>query len=285
MRGLGIRLPAFVLPLAFGLAAGCAQTVSQDVAAPADAPKQAAVAGVPLIKQQDFYCGPASLAMALQWSGSKVTQADIAAQAFSPGAEGTYLADMIGTARRRDQLAVEISSFPDLFAEVAAGNPVIVFQNLGLNWAPKWHYAVVVGYDLEQKRMMLNSGELDRMTMPFRLFNQTWRRGDYWGLVVLPPDRLPALRDEWTVYRAAAALEKSGRHKAAATAYAKGASRWPKSWIWPFGLGNARYRRGDLAGARQAFARAVALESSIPEARQNLAQVEREIAARAAPQS
>ena len=240
-------------------------------------PTRALVAKVPLIHQEDFYCGPTSLAMVLQWSGTEVTPAEIAAQAFSPRAKGTYLADMTGTARRRGQLAVEISTFSDLLTEIAAGHPVIVFQNLGLNWAPKWHYAVAVGYDLDQDLIVLHSGEMDRMVIPLTQFHHTWRRGGYWGLLVLPPNQLPATQDEWKIYRAAAALEKIGRSSAAETAYAKGATRWPKSWIWPFGIGNVRYRNGDLAGARRSFARAVALDPSIPEARQNLAQVQREL--------
>ena len=131
---------------------------------PDDVPRRAAVADVPLIKQEDYYCGPASLAMVLQWAGMDVTQAEIAAQAFSPGATGTYLADMVGTARRRGQLAVPISSLADLLGEIAADHPVIIFQNLGLSWAPTWHYAVAVGYDLKDDQIFLNSGELDRMT-------------------------------------------------------------------------------------------------------------------------
>ena len=148
--------PAFLL--------ACSQMAGPSAVVPDDVPRRAAVADVPLIKQEDYYCGPASLAMVLQWAGMDVTQAEIAAQAFSPGATGTYLADMVGTARRRGQLAVPISSLADLLGEIAADHPVIIFQNLGLSWAPTWHYAVAVGYDLKDDQIFLNSGELDRMT-------------------------------------------------------------------------------------------------------------------------
>ncbi|MGR3342226.1 MAG: C39 family peptidase, partial [Paracoccaceae bacterium] len=88
-RGMLVLLvPALLL--------GCAQTLERAVTVPGDLPTRAAIADVPLIKQQEFYCGPASLAMVMQWSGIEVTQAEIAAQAFSPGAKGTYLADMTG---------------------------------------------------------------------------------------------------------------------------------------------------------------------------------------------
>lgn len=257
---------------------GCAQNVDRSELVPGDTPTRAAVAEVPLIKQQDFFCGPASLAMVLQWSGMEVTQTEIAAQAFSSAAEGTYLADMTGAARRRGQLVVGISTFPELLNEIAAGHPVIVFQNLGLSWVPKWHYAVVVGYDLENRKIFLHSGELDRMTMPIRLFERTWRRGEHWALVVLPPEQMPASDDQWEILRAAAALERTGHTVAAEKIYANGFLRWPRNWIWPYGLGNARYSRGDLIGAKKAFERAIAVDPSVPEVQHNLAQINLELA-------
>ena len=139
----------------------------EPLAAPFDnLPTRVAVAEVPLIVQADFYCGPASLAMVHQWAGLNVTQAEVARQSFTPGAEGTYLADMLGAARRRGQLAVPDEGFENLMREIAAGNPVIVFQNLGLKIAPRWHYGVVVAYDLDVDRIELNSGQHERMVMP-----------------------------------------------------------------------------------------------------------------------
>lgn len=258
--------------------AGCAPPFDPDTRLQSDVPARAAVQGVPLIQQQAFYCGPASLAMVMQWAGSDVTQDDIAALAFSPGAGGTYLADMIGSARRKGQLAVEIENFDQLLSEVAAGHPVIVFQNLGLGIAPVWHYGVVTGYDFARDEIYLNSGQRDQMVMPFAVFERTWRRGDYWGLVVLPPAQLPVSVPEADLLNAAAALERAGQFQAAATLYQAGGARWPDNWLWPFGLGNARYATGDLQGARRALRRARAIGPTIPEVRANLAHVESELA-------
>lgn len=259
------------------LLAGCAQAV-KPVTVRSDTPTRAAVADVPLILQEDFYCGPASIAMVMQWAGNNVSQAEIARQSFTPGARGTYISDMLGAARRQGQIAVTVTGWTELLAEVSAGNPVIVFQNLGLSWAPQWHYGVVVGYDLDRDEIYLNSGQLDRLTMSLALFNRTWQRGAYWALAVMPPDRLPATADELEVLRAASALEKVGQAEAAETVYLGGYAEWPQNWIWQFGLGNARYAKGDLVGARQAFRRALSINPDAPEIRQNLAQVEAELA-------
>ncbi len=66
---------------------------------------------------------------------------------------------MIGAARRHGRVAYVISSPEELLVEVAAGNPVIVLQNLGLSWVPVWHYAVVIGYDGDADMVTLHSGE------------------------------------------------------------------------------------------------------------------------------
>ena len=274
LRRAGAALTAlFLLALS-----ACAPAPDRTIRLSADLPTRAVVGGVPVIVQDDFHCGPAALAMVRQWAGAEVTQAEIAALAFSPGAEGTYISDMLGAARRQGQLAVEIGGFDALFSEIAAGHPVIVFQNLGLSWTPVWHYGVVVAYDIEADVVVLNSGANERMTMPLSLFRRTWERGDGWAMVVLPPDRLPVKAREIEVLRAAAGLERVGEYRAAEAAYRAGATRWTESWLWPFGLGNALYAQGRLGEARAAFARAVALDPDKPEARTNLATVTAEIA-------
>jgi tetratricopeptide (TPR) repeat protein len=243
-------------------------------ASPADIARAASVTDVPLIRQADFYCGPASLAMVMQWSGHDITQAEIARQSFTPGARGTYLADMLGAARRHGQIAVTLDTFPALLAEIEAGHPVIVFQNLGLPIAPVWHYGVVVGYDLDTEVVALHSGQREVMRMPLRAFLKSWDGGDRWGMVVLPPDRHPARADETALLRAAAALERVGQFQAAEIAYRRGAARWPGNWLWPFGLGNALYGQDKLPEARRAFRRALTLDPEAQAARNNLAQIE-----------
>lgn len=231
---------------------------------------------VPLIVQSDFFCGPAALAMVMQWSGGDESQQAIAATAFTPGANGTYLADMLGAARREGYLATEVADLPGLLSEIEAGHPVIVFQNLGLSWAPAWHYGVVTGYDLSNDVVTLHSGQNRVMEMPVSLFLRTWDRGNRWAITVLPPDRLPWAASERAALEAAAGLERVGQLTAAVAAYRSGAARWPSSWLWPFGLGNALYEQGDLAGAETAFARAVALNPDAVPAHNNLKEVRRE---------
>lgn len=271
-----LRFQTWIVILLKVLLVACTQK-QMPITSGLDVPARAAVKGVPVIKQNEFHCGPASLAMVFQWSGLEVTQVEVATQSFTPGAKGTFLADMIGAARRQEMLAVRLSSMEELLDEVAAGHPVIIFQNLGFKWAPRWHYAVVVGYDLNSDKIILHSGEHERMTMDLQLFLRTWRRGEYWALAVLPPGQLPMSEDQWATLRAAAALEQLGHTDAAEKIYVSGGTRWPDNWIWAYGLGNALYQKGDLEGAKKAFVRAKKIDPTPPEIHHNLKQVVEEM--------
>ena len=109
--------------------------------------------------------------------------------------------------------------------------------------------------------------------MPLATFERTWARADHWGLVVLPPDELPASADEMAVLRAATALEQAGRTREAATAYAAIAERWPASLEAWIGLGNAAYAAGDLEEAENAFRTATERHPEAGAAWNNLAHV------------
>ncbi|MGH6904925.1 MAG: PA2778 family cysteine peptidase [Geminicoccaceae bacterium] len=216
-------------------------------------PARAEVAGVPFHPQQEQYCGPAALATVLGWSGLPARQDAIAAAVYTPGREGTLGHDLVGAAGRHGRLAVPVADLPSLLREVAAGRPVLVLQNLGLGWYPQWHYAVVVGYDLAAGELALRSGEERRRVVSLDTFARTWARADRWGIVVLPPDALPASAAEEAVVRAAAGLERAGRAGEAALAYDTILRRWPGSLGALIGRGNARYATGDLNGAEAAY--------------------------------
>ncbi len=257
--------------VALVLLAGCAPALRLSPTPAAELPREAELADVPFFAQERYYCGPASLAMVLAWSGLAVGPDDLVPEVYTPGREGTLRTDILAAARRHGRLAVRVRTLPDLLAELAAGHPVLVFQNLALRWIPQWHFAVAIGYDLDAGALVLHSGTRARYVTPLRTFERTWARADQWAVVVLPPDRLPATADEPMVLQAASGLERAGRHAEAATAYGALLRRWPASYPGLVGLGNARYRLGDYAGAEDAFRRAIDLRPDDPAAWNNLA--------------
>lgn len=234
-------------------------------------PATAAVEAVPFFAQDDFYCGPAALAMTLAWSGLDVTQDDLVPVVYTPGRQGTLQSDVLAGARRYARLAVVIDNLPDLLAEVAAGHPVLAFQNLGLRAFPQWHYAVLTGYDLDERSLRLHSGRSEDLESSLATFARTWARGGSWALVVLPPDRLPATAGERAVLDAAAALERADAPAAAMASYTAILGRWPTSLPGWIGLGNAAYATGDHERAIAAFRAATERHPTAIAAWQNLA--------------
>ncbi len=253
---------------------GCAAPQTRallDNGIPEAVPRRSVLEGVPFIPQKDFYCGPAALTMTLQAAGVSVTQEDVARAVYTPGREGTLRSDVLAGARRWGRIAFRVTTLSDLLKELAAGNPVLVFQNLSLDILPQWHFAVAVGYDLDRREVILHSGTLPYHRTRLSTFERTWERGDFWGLVVTSPTRLPETASEIETLQAISALEKQGLPNEAAVAYGAAVRRWPDSFAGHMGLGNALLADGRAVEAERAYRKAIDLRPLSAEAWNNLA--------------
>jgi len=248
---------------------GCAvfadppQSAALAATAPAGLPPRWELRGVPFFPQMPYHCGPAALATVLVHVGLVATPEALADAVFLPSREGTLQVEMLAGARRFGALAVPLQ--PELgamFADVAAGHSVLVLQNLGLSWFPRWHYAVLVGYDLAAREVLLRSGTTQREVMGFALFERTWARGAHWAFVALPPGRLPVSVSEVDAVRAAIGFERVAPAAQALLAYDSLVTRWPDNLLAGLGQGNTRSAAGDLAGAATAFERVALLHDS-----------------------
>ncbi len=265
--------PAVAGVLALGLLAGCAGPGQLAAPWPAGLPVRAELAETPFFPDDSYYCGPAALATSLSAAGLPTRPEALVGQVFLPGREGALQVEMLAGARRRGAVATVIPPTPEaLWREVAAGQPVVVLQNLGLSWAPSWHYAVVVGYDAEAATVLLRSGPMQRQEMALRTFLHTWDRSERWAFVTTPPGRLSATATRAEAVRALVAYERNAPAADAARAYRAGLARWPDDQVLGMGLGNALYAAGDPAGAERAF-RDVAERHQSPAAYNNLARL------------
>jgi tetratricopeptide (TPR) repeat protein len=66
-----------------------------------------------------------------------------------------------------------------------------VLQNLGLGWLPTWHYAVVVGFEPDSRRVILRSGRQERRLESTGRFLRRWSLSERWAMVVLRPGEVP----------------------------------------------------------------------------------------------
>lgn len=262
------------------LLGGCAappQLAALEREWPARWPDRVLLGTVPFFAQDDKLCGPASLAMVAQAAGRVVTPAELTPQVYLPGRQGALQVEMLAAARRQGLvpyvLAPELQA---LLAEIVAGEPVLVLQNLALPITPMWHYAVVIGFDRERQEVVLHSGTTDRLVMPLATFERTWARSGHWAVRVSSPAQLPATAapEPWAV--AVAALERvdSG---AAYTAWSTALQRWPTDRMALLGLGNAAYGMGQRERAAQAYEAATQAHPDFADAWNNLAQVRLEL--------
>ena len=216
-------------------------------------------------------CGPAAFAMMLGWNGIETDPVEVAPRIYTPGRQGTLQADIVQAGRRSGRLVVPVDNFQDLLAELDAGHPVLVLQNLGFKRWPVWHYAVAIGYDLDRETIFLHSGKTEKLAMSFSAFDASWRSPGRWALTITPPKRLPKTLDRKAGLDAANGLEQAGQHKAAGLVFGALLDQWPGDLTALMGFGNARYAEGDIRAAHQTFRHAVTLHPAAAEAWNNLA--------------
>lgn len=193
-RGRSPRV-LLALLLAVALAAtGCVRgpgTLAPDPTRPA---AERIIPAVPFFAQEQYQCGPASLAGVLRHLGQDGPQATpdgIAETIFRPGMHGTLSLDLalyprtLGLASRWYD-----GSVADLMAAVDSGQPRIVMVDHGYGLVSTYHFMVVVGYAPDA--VIVNSDRTPLQRLPWASFLRTWDRTDRWTLEVRPSGAAPA---------------------------------------------------------------------------------------------
>ena len=270
------RLTAGVFVFAFWLG-GCALIVPQTeelrTAWPGGLPERVELAEVPFFPQQEYQCGPAALATVLANLHLKVAPEDLVSEVYLPARQGSLQVEMLAAPRRHGMLSYQLAPrFEDLLREIAAGTPVIVLQDYGVWPFSLWHYAVVVGYDYETSEVLLRSGQKQRLRMPFAVLEYTWKESNYWAMIAVTPDQVPATATEPDYFAAVLALERVGNPAAARSGYAALLGRWPDNLGASIGLANSYYKLGDLRQAETVLRRAAERHPDSTVVLNNLAQ-------------
>jgi tetratricopeptide (TPR) repeat protein len=226
----------------------------------------------PFHPQDRFQCGPAALASVLGAHSIDVTPEELVDAVFVPALHGSLPEEITATARQYGMLAYPLQpSLADLLSELAQDNPVLVFLNLGTSWFPKWHFAVVIGYDLASGEIILRSGTTRRWHTTLAVLERTWSRSGYWALVILPAGNIPASAQPARYLQAAHDLETSGQTSAAMSAYQAAIQHWPDEPHAWMAYGNGLYTSGDYPQAETAFRKATTLAPKDAQGWNNLA--------------
>jgi tetratricopeptide (TPR) repeat protein len=257
-----VLLPALALVLG-----GCAAAPR-----PAQGPVAGELTGVPFFPQRRYQCGPAALATVLVDAGVDTDPERLVPRVWLPGRRGSLQLELRAATRRAGRVPWELPADVDALARaLEAGRPVLVLQNLGTAWWPLWHYAVVVG--LDERRVVLRSGERARRIERREAFLESWARADHWSLVVLDGDRLPEDADRGRWLEAASLVERAGHPDVAARAYGAWLARHPADRGARFGLASTAHASGRLAEAAAAYERLLATDPHDPAVLNNLALV------------
>lgn len=226
----------------------------------------------PFFPDETYYCGPAALATLLVHTSVETTADDLIDQVYLPDRQGSLQSELLGAARRAERIPYVLEKdLADVFEEVRAGHPVLVLQDLGVGPLNQWHYAVVVGFDLDREQVILRSGPERRQVLSLRGFERTHARGDRWAVVITEPDTVPATATPARYLAAVAEMERQERWSPSRRAYQAAIERWPnrgEAWL---GLGNTWYGEGAFPEAADAYRRAISVDDNLVAARHNLA--------------
>lgn len=254
IRGAGRLVGAILFSLQLSACSYTVQSTRLEQAPPLDLPSSWELKQTPFFAQERYQCGPAALATVLVDRGIELQPDALVDKVYLPKRQGSVTVEMEAAARSYGMLIYPLSTdLEALLQEVAAGNPVLVLQNLGFDWWPRWHYAVVIGYDLDEGTVILRSGVTRRYVMSIRVFETTWRRADYWARVVMPAGVIPVSAEAFDYVKAASALEESGRKSAALSGYRAATARWPDSSFAWLARGNLAYGLGMNDEAETSF--------------------------------
>jgi tetratricopeptide (TPR) repeat protein len=260
-----------LLPALLVLLTGCASIPASIGELPPSA-RAIELDDTPFYPQERYQCGPAALTTVLATSGATVSLEDIVDRVYLPGRQGSLQLELLAATRTEGRLPYLIDgNLAAVWRELESGRPVLVLQNLGVAAIPSWHYAVVVGIDAERGEVVLRSGTEERRVTPIRTYLHTWRRGGYWGMVVLAPDELPTAPERSRYFEAIAALEQAGRVEGAAIAWQTALDKWPGDTVALFGLANSRFAMRDYRAAEAAYRDLLEHDPTLIAARNNLA--------------
>ena len=97
---------------------------------PGDLPRQVLLDDVAFYPQVKYQCGPAALATMLDYRDVDVTPDNLIEKVYIPERNGSLQIEMVATARSYGKLTYPLEKqLQALLSELAAGNPVLVFQN------------------------------------------------------------------------------------------------------------------------------------------------------------
>ena len=152
------------------------------------------IEGVPFVKQDSGFCGPASLASVMTYYGVPTDQKTVGKAVYSEKLQGALITDLERFAREAGfETASGRGTVDKLKAQIDRGRPVIVLVDLGFWVVTRPHYLVVFGYDGEG--FTAHDGYTPANRYPYARFGEIWEKMGN-AYLVLYRDQGRGMRDE-----------------------------------------------------------------------------------------
>jgi ABC-type bacteriocin/lantibiotic exporter with double-glycine peptidase domain len=144
------------------------------------------ISDVPFFPQEDYQCGPASLASILTFWNIHTEPDEIGREIFSKSARGTLTIDMMLYAQKKGLHVHQFKGSIDALRNyVDSGYPLIVLVDYGISLFQMNHFMVVTGYS--NTGVIVHSGQFQNKLLLEKDFLASWKKTDYWTLLIKKP--------------------------------------------------------------------------------------------------
>lgn len=145
---------------------------------------------VPFVEQKTDFCGPASLAMILNFWGVDITQDEIAQEVYSPELKGALSIEMVLYAVQKGFKAEMYNgSLQNLKDRIKAGFPLIVSHRTDKE-NKRVHYLVAWGFNDDKGVIYVHSGVRKNMSMDYQTFLKYWEQAENLTFFIHPKDKV-----------------------------------------------------------------------------------------------
>lgn len=144
---------------------------------------------VPFIEQKDDFCGPASLAMVMNFYGVEVSQEEIAKEIYSPELKGTLSMNLVLYPIKKGFEAEMYNGNLDDLKQKVRAMFLLILSVKEREDTDRTHYMVIWGYDDVGKRIFAHSGRKERVVIGYDAFIEMWKRADFLTLWMYPKVR------------------------------------------------------------------------------------------------
>lgn len=143
------------------------------------------IEGVPFVRQESRFCGPAALSSVMAYYGRDIGQGTIAQAVYCEGLKGSLITDLETYARGKGfNTRLAQGELDDLRRFTDAGRPVIVLVDTGFWVVSRPHYLVVT--DVTESSLRAHTGHQAAQAFSREEFERIWKKKGSVYLLVFP---------------------------------------------------------------------------------------------------